>query len=184
MDNTKSKAVFLDRDGTLNTEVNYLSRFEDFIVIPKAIAGLQALQQLGYRLFVITNQSGVARKYFTYQAVIDLNAQIQDYFKHQNVFIEEFAFCPHHPYGIDPEYTKECDCRKPMPGMIFRLQRKYNLDLSQSYMVGDKLVDAEAGFNAGTKSALVKTGHPYKLDKGSNIKEFNTLLDFAKSLSV
>jgi histidinol-phosphate phosphatase family protein len=120
---------------------------------------------------------------FTLEAVRGLNEKIQGYFRSHGAEIEEIAVCPHHPEGTVAEYTRECECRKPQPGMLLDLARRHNLDLSRSYMVGYALRDAQAGLAAGTRAALVP---PLKnradLDISGRLKEFKTLLEFAESV--
>ena len=178
-----SPAIFLDRDGTLCRDAVYMIRFEDFEPLPGVDEALRRLQEAGYRLFVVTNQSGVARGMFTAEAVEALNRRIEDYFRERGVFLEDTAFCPHHPEGTVPEYAVECACRKPKPGMILDLAQKYDLDLTRSYMVGDMLRDVEAGLAAVTRAALIppRENAP-SLDNDGRLKEFTSLLDFANSL--
>lgn len=188
-----SPAIILDRDGTLCRDAVYLSRFEDFEPLPAVDAALRLLQDEGYRLFVATNQSGVARGMFPLATVDALNAQIAEYFLERGVLIEDFAVCPHHPEGTVPEYTRSCECRKPKPGMLLDLARKHGLDLSRSYMVGDMARDAEAGLAAGAKAVLIPSvengagaeaaiAGASSLDNNARLKEFKTLLDFARSV--
>jgi len=184
-----SPAIILDRDGTLCRDAVYLSRFEDFEPLPAVDAALRLLQDEGYLLFVATNQSGVARGMFPLSTVEALNAQIGEYFLERGVLIEDFAVCPHHPEGTVPEYTRSCECRKPKPGMLLDLARKHGLDLSRSYMVGDMARDAEAGLAAGARAVLIPaTGGEAaiagvsSLDNNARLKEFKTLLDFARSV--
>ena len=178
-----SPAIILDRDGTLCRDAVYLSRFEDFEPLPAVDAALRLLQDSGYRLFVATNQSGVARGYFPLETVEALNSEIHQYFLERGVNIEDFAVCPHHPQGTVPEYTLDCDCRKPKPGMLLELARKHNLDLSRSFMVGDMPRDAQAGLAAGTEGVLIpaKDGG-FSLDNNARLKEFKSLLDVAHSV--
>jgi D-glycero-D-manno-heptose 1,7-bisphosphate phosphatase len=176
-------AIFLDRDGTLCRDAVYMIHFEDFDPLPGVDEALRILQDLGYRLFVVTNQSGVARGKFTEAAVEALNRRIEAWFAGRGVHIEDTAFCPHHPEGNIPEYTRECACRKPKPGMILDLARKYDLDLTKSYMVGDMLRDVEAGLAAGTRAVLIPPQeHAASLDNDGRLKEFTSLLEFASSL--
>lgn len=184
------KAIFLDRDGTLNKDTGYLIGFEDFELLPGVETALHIFQDLGYRLFVVSNQSGVARGYFTFEAVEALHRRIADHLAGKGVRIDEMVFCPHHPLGKDARYTMDCDCRKPKPGMLLRLQATHGLDLSRSYMIGDKLSDAETGVNAGARGIWL-TGSTAddgadagtrRLDNAGNIKEFDSLLDFARHL--
>ena len=181
---TSRKAVFLDRDGTLNRDTSYLIRFEDFELIPGVEAALLLLQELGYRLFVVTNQSGVARRYFSLEAMESLHRSITEFFAAKGIRLEEIVACPHHVEGADPRFTMDCECRKPKPGMIKYLEHKYQLDLAASFTVGDKLSDAQAGLNAGTTGVLIRaaTGLNW-LPIPENIREFHSLLDFAQSLS-
>jgi D-glycero-D-manno-heptose 1,7-bisphosphate phosphatase len=181
------KAVFLDRDGTVNRNTHYLIDFADFELLPGVEAALRSLQDLGYLLFGASNQSGVARGYFAYGAVEELNRKIIADLAARGIRMEEIAFCPHHPQGTVTEYAKACDCRKPSPGMLAALARKYGLDLSRSYMVGDSESDAEAGLNAGAQGVWIRpeaTASPAggQVDNPRKIKEFASLLDFARYL--
>jgi D-glycero-D-manno-heptose 1,7-bisphosphate phosphatase len=184
------KAVFLDRDGTLNKDTGYLIDFGDFELLPGVEDALRIFQDLGYRLFVVSNQSGVARGYFTYDAVEALHQRIREHLGKQGLVLDDMIFCPHHTEGKVAAYTRECDCRKPAPGMLLELQRKHHLDLTRSYMAGDKLSDAETGVNAGatgiwlTGAVAAKAGNqgPARLDNAGNIKEFVSLIDFAENL--
>ena len=181
------KAVFLDRDGTVNRNTHYLIDFADFELIPGVEDALRILQTLGYRLFGVSNQSGVARGFFTYTAVEDLNRSIIADLGARGIRLEEIAFCPHHPEGIVTEYAKACECRKPAPGMLRDLARKYGLDLTRSYMVGDSEIDALAGMNAGAQGVWIRPEATRLKDIGQvdnprKIKEFPSLLDFARNL--
>jgi D-glycero-D-manno-heptose 1,7-bisphosphate phosphatase len=181
------KAVFLDRDGTVNRNTHYLIDFEDFELLPGVAAALRILQDLDYRLFVVSNQSGVARGYFTYAAVEELNRKIVAHLAGLGIRIEEIVFCPHHPEGTVPEYTRVCDCRKPLPGMLIDLARRHGIDLGQSIMVGDNEIDAQAGLNAGARGIRIRpeasSQEPAsQVDNPPKIKEFASLLDFAEDL--
>jgi D-glycero-D-manno-heptose 1,7-bisphosphate phosphatase len=181
--NQLSPAIFLDRDGTLCRDAVYMIRFEDFEPLPGVDEALRMLQGEGYRLFVATNQSGVARGMFTLEAVEALNRKIQTYFAERGVNLEDFAVCPHHPDGTVKEYTGECECRKPRPGMLLDLARKHGLDLGRSYMVGDMPRDAEAGLAAGTRAVLIPPQESASgLDNTGRLKEFKSLVAFARSL--
>lgn len=181
------KAIFLDRDGTLNVDKEYMFKFEDFEIIPGVLPSLQIFQDLGYRLFVVSNQSGVARGYFSYADVELLQRQADALFRSHGITFDEWIFCPHHTTGKDPRYVLDCDCRKPMPGMIHALAKKHGIDLASSYMVGDKRLDAEAGINAGATGVWLRIPggryeEPGRVDKAANLKEFLSLLDFAEYL--
>ena len=148
----KTRAVFLDRDGTINEEVGYLNDLSRLKLLPRVWEGLKLLKQKGFKLIVITNQSGVARGYFPKELVYQTNKLIQKRLSKKGVILDDFFICFHLP-------DEGCDCRKPKPGMIFEAARKHNVDLRSSYMVGDKLIDIETGKNAGLKTVLVLTGY-------------------------
>jgi len=180
----KSPAIFLDRDGTLHRDAVYMIRFEDFEPLPGVEEALRLLQGAGYRLFGVTNQSGVARGYFSLEDVSRLNDRIRAYFREHGANIEEIAVCPHLPGAPVPEFDRQCECRKPKPGMLLDLARRHNLDLTRSYMVGDMPRDVLAGLAAGAKAALIPGDRPSpELDSTVFLKEFTTLLDFAKSIA-
>jgi D-glycero-D-manno-heptose 1,7-bisphosphate phosphatase len=178
-----SPAVFLDRDGTLCEDPGYLIRFEDFRPLPDVVEALRLLQELGFRLFVASNQSGVARGLFTLEEVEALNAKIRDFFQARGVNLEEMAICPHHPEGAVATYARDCECRKPKPGMLLDLARRHHLDLPRSYMVGDRDRDAEAGLAAGAFGVRIgEKKKPFRLDPGGRLMEFDSLLTFARTL--
>jgi D-glycero-D-manno-heptose 1,7-bisphosphate phosphatase len=155
---TSSKAVFLDRDGVLIREVGYLSRIDQIQVFPEVPAGLAKLLLLGYRLIVITNQSGVARGYFPERFVEQTFQHINALLANQKVQLEAQYYCPHHPQG-NPPYNITCTCRKPATGLIDRAVEELGIDLTTSFMIGDKHSDIELAVKAGLKSILLTTGH-------------------------
>lgn len=154
-----ARAVFIDRDGTLNVEKEYLSRPEEFEFIPGAPAAVRALRAAGYRVVVVTNQSGVARGYFGAEAVEALHRHIQQLLRGFETGIDAFYYCPHHPTQGVGAYRVDCECRKGRPGMLLQAARELGLDLARSYMVGDKAADVEAGVRAGCRAILVATGY-------------------------
>jgi D-glycero-D-manno-heptose 1,7-bisphosphate phosphatase len=155
----KRRAVFLDRDGTINVEKNYLHKATDFEFIPGAQEAIKKLKDAGFLVVVVSNQSGIARGYFDETAVESLHQHIQEELANYGTSIDAFYFCPHHPVkGLGP-YKVQCECRKGSPGMLLLAARDYDVDLSRSIMVGDKLADIEAGKRAGCKSLLVLTGY-------------------------
>lgn len=145
-------AVFLDRDGTLNVEKEYVYRYEDWEWIPGVVEGLRKLTDLGFRLVVVSNQSGVARGYYSADDVRILHDRVNKELEAVGISVAGFYFCPHGP-------SDGCECRKPKPGMILRAQKDLGIDLSRSYMVGDKVIDVEAGKSAGVRPVLVGTGY-------------------------
>lgn len=153
------KAVFLDRDGTLNVEKDYLYKIEDFEFIPGVPEALCRLKAAGFLLIVVTNQSGVGRGYFEVDDVDRLHAYMQQQLAAYGTAVDAFYLCPHHPTAAVGEYRKTCDCRKGSPGMLLSAAADLNIDLSRSYMVGDKIADIEAAENAGCTAMLVLTGY-------------------------
>lgn len=156
---TLRRAVFLDRDGTINVEKDYLYRLEDFVFIPGVPQAIKALKAAGYLVIVVTNQSGVARGYFGPAEVERVHAHIQTELAAVGTAIDAFYYCPHHPQQGVGSYRIDCDCRKGRPGMLLQAAREHAIDLSHSYMVGDKDADLEAGRAAGCTPILVLTGH-------------------------
>jgi D-glycero-D-manno-heptose 1,7-bisphosphate phosphatase len=185
--NRSRRAVFLDRDGTLNKNTHYLIDFEDFELLPGVEKALRMLQDLNYRLFVVSNQSGVARGYFTFAEVENLHRKVTAHLDGLGIHIEEMAFCPHHLEGSVAAYAVDCECRKPKPGMLRYLAAKYEIDIPESIMVGDNHFDAMTGVNAGATGVWLRpeplSGDPGKqVDNLPNIKEFVSLLAFAENL--
>ncbi len=153
------RAVFLDRDGTINVEKNYVHRVEDFEFIDGAIEGIALLNQHGFKVVVVSNQSGIARGFYTPNDVHVLHDHIQRELRKHDALIDAFYYCPHHPEAAIDMYRLNCDCRKPNPGMVLRAEKKLDLDLKSSYIVGDLVADIELGLRLGIYAVLVKTGH-------------------------
>ncbi len=154
-------AAFLDRDGVINRDFGYVGSVERFEFRDGIFELLKFLQEKGYKLFVVTNQSGIARGYYTERDFHNLMKYMINELKKRGIEIEDYNFCPHHP-----DITGECDCRKPKPGMILELAKKHGIDLENSIMIGDNLSDIEAGKNAGVKrSYLVKESLSEVLEK-------------------
>jgi len=144
------KAAFLDRDGVINVDKGYVYKIEDFEFKEGIFELLKLLQEKGFELFVVTNQSGIGRGYYTLKDFEKLTEFMLNELKKRGIEIKEVAFCPHHP-------DENCECRKPKPAMILNLAKKYNINLKNSIMIGDKLSDIKAGKNAGIrKNYLVK----------------------------
>ncbi len=158
--NKSKRAIFLDRDGTINIERNYLFRCEDFAFIPGVPQALRRLQCAGYLLVVVTNQSGVARCYFDLADVEKLHTHLRRLLLDHGVTLDGVYVCPHHPAGVkDNPFSVECDCRKGSPGMLLTAADDLAIDLSRSYMIGDKNSDLEAGYRAGCHPFLVTTDY-------------------------
>lgn len=159
------KIIFLDRDGTINVEKSYLHKWKDFEFEKNAIEGLKELRDLGYEFIVVTNQSGIGRGYYTEEDLKILNNQMTEKLKEFGIDILECFYCPHHPEKGVGKYKVDCDCRKPNPGMLLRGIEKYDVDIENSFMIGDKKGDLEAGKKAGLKSILVLTGYGKKIEE-------------------
>lgn len=158
------KAVFLDRDGTLNVEKDYLYRVEDFEFTRGAIEAIRLLNRAGLFVVVVTNQSGIARGYYSEEDLAVLHRHIDALLAAAGVRVDAWYYCPHHPEGREP-YRQSCVCRKPLPGMLEQAARDHGIDLSRSWMVGDKLVDVEAALAAGCRPVLVRTGYGEGMQK-------------------
>lgn len=157
MVNIKNKAVFLDRDGVINKEIGYLHKIEDFIFIEGVFKSCNYFLKNGFKLIIITNQSGIGRGYYQEKDFYLLNQWMHDQFESHGIKILETFFCPHLP-------EQDCNCRKPKPGLIKKASQKYNIDLKNSWMIGDKEVDIKAANSAGiSNTILVQTGH--KIDE-------------------
>ena len=178
------KAIFLDRDGTINVEKDYIYKSEDLVFEEGSIEALKTFKNLGYILIVVSNQSGIARGYFTEADLNIFNNNMNEILKKNGVEITEFYCCPHHPDGIG-KYKKVCECRKPNNKMIEDAIEKYNIDREKSYMIGDKISDIGAGLKSNLKTVLVKTGYGLKdmekIDKNEtliceNLKDFSEIL--------
>jgi D,D-heptose 1,7-bisphosphate phosphatase len=152
-------AVFLDRDGTINVEVGYLSRPEDLRLINGSAAAIRRLNEAGFLVVVVSNQSGVARGYFGEDAVGRVNGAMARRLERSGARLDAVYYCPHYPDGVVEQYRRTCDCRKPAPGMIRRAEREHNIDVTRSYVVGDHRGDIELAKNVGARSILVVTGH-------------------------
>ena len=155
-----NKAIFLDRDGTINIDHGYVHQIDDFEFIEGSINALKKLKEMGYLLVLVTNQSGIARGYFTEAQFLQLTEWMDWSLVEQGVDFDGIYYCPHHPDGKG-EFKEDCSCRKPKPGMLLDAMKALNIDPQQSIMVGDKIEDIKAGINAKVKiNVLVRTGKP------------------------
>ena len=151
--------VFIDRDGTLNEEREFLHRAEELQLIKGASRAVRTLNSLGAVTCVISNQSGVARGFFTEADVGLVHEALERKLREEGARLDRIYYCPHHPTEGIPPYRIECDCRKPKPGMLKRAERELNIDLSRSYVIGDKLDDVGAGKAVQATTILVLTGY-------------------------
>ena len=167
-----SKAVFVDRDGVVTEDLEFVHKIEDFKLVKNAIEGLKLLKD--FKLFIVTNQSGIGRGYFKFEDFLSYNNKVVEELEKHNIKIEKTYVCPHAP-------EENCDCRKPKAKMIKDAAKEFDIDLSRSFMIGDKKIDIEMSHNAGCKSILVLTGNGNKARKESK-PDFiaKDLLDAAK----
>ena len=169
----KQKAIFLDRDGTINRYVGFLSEIDKFELLPGVSEAIKKINESGYLAIVVTNQPVIARGEVTYEQLDMIHNKMETLLGHNGVYVDAIYYCPHHPHsgyeGEIKELKIECECRKPKPGMLLEAARNFNIDLSESWMVGDSDNDMEAGKNAGCKTAYIG-------------KEYQTLLEFVKDV--
>lgn len=177
-----NKAIFLDRDGTINVEKHYLYKIEDFEFLSGVVDALRALQQAGYLLIIITNQSGIGRGYYTEADFQKLNDWMVSTLKEQGVTIADVYYCPHLPDAQVVEYRKECRCRKPKLGMFEQAIIDHNIDLSRSYAIGDKIRDCAICESTPCKGFLI--GENEKPEVIADVKAgIRDRVRYAKTLS-
>lgn len=160
MTQSTTRAVFVDRDGVLNVDLGYTYKIDDLRLVDGAIDGLKKLREAGFSLVMITNQSGVARGFFTLDHVNAFNNALVDAIRKQipNFNFDAIMICPHHPDGAIPEFAIDCECRKPGVKLILDAVKKLSLDLDGSWLVGDKSSDIECANNAGLRGIQVTRG--------------------------
>jgi D-glycero-D-manno-heptose 1,7-bisphosphate phosphatase len=163
-----NRAVFLDRDGTVNEEVGYLRDLGQLTLIPGAAAAIRRLNTSGCKVVLVTNQSGVARGYFPESLVNETHDLLVRMLGEEGARLDGLYYCPHHPRAGNSPYTRECDCRKPATGLLDRAAKELDIDLGRSFMIGDKWSDVELGHRAGCRSVLVRTGFAH--DDPGNIR--------------
>jgi D-glycero-D-manno-heptose 1,7-bisphosphate phosphatase len=152
-------AIFLDRDGVVIEDVHYLASPSQAQFVPGSADAIAALNRAGWPVVIVTNQAGVGRGLFTIDAVHAVHQHLAEQLAGYGARIEAFYFCPHHPSAELPEYRTACGCRKPSPGMLKQAAQELGLDLANSWMVGDRETDLQAGAAAGTRTILVRTGY-------------------------
>lgn len=155
----KNRAVFLDRDGTINDDVGYPGCYGQVRVYPSSFEAVRKINIAGLLAVVVTNQSGVGRGYFSEDALRGIHRLMAEEFAARGARLDAFYYCPHFPLSSDPRYRRDCGCRKPSPEMGLRAAREMDIDLAASFMVGDKVEDIEFGRNIGAAPVLVLTGY-------------------------
>ena len=179
------KACFFDRDGVIIEEADYISDPALVRLCPFAADAIRAMHDAGRLVIVVSNQSGIARGYFTEADLKAVEARVNELLAEQGVKIDAAYYCYHHKKGVVPEYAVDCDCRKPKPGLFLRAAKDFDIDLSSSFMIGDKESDLEAGLNAGCCGvALVRTGHGVhqNIEKIPQAVDVGDVLSAAKEL--
>jgi D-glycero-D-manno-heptose 1,7-bisphosphate phosphatase len=171
----KRRAVFLDRDGTINVEVDYLSKREDFVLIEGSAEAIKLLNNAGFLVVVVTNQSGVARGYFTEEDITKVNDKMLFDLNVAGAFVDAVYYCPHHPDFGGEKYGIDCNCRKPKVGMVEEAQGEFEIDINESFVVGDHKGDIELGKNAGARTVHVLTGHG--VEEGKKLEEAGIVPD-------
>lgn len=182
------RAVFLDRDGTINVEKHYLHKIEDFEFIPGVIEGLKLLQEAGYLLVIVTNQSGIGRGYYTESDFHKLNDWMIAELKSKGVQITKVYYCPHLPDAKIDEYRIECGCRKPKLGMYEEAVKELDIDLSRSVVIGDKIRDCAICEKSECKGFLISDNEDSEIidsvisGERKNVKYSESLLSVAKTI--
>lgn len=165
----KRRAIFLDRDGTINEDVDYPSHFSRVPIFPWSFEAIRRVNRAGFLAIVVTNQSGVGRGLLDEDALLDIHRCMSESFAQNRAHLDAFYYCPHYDLSANPVYRKNCACRKPSPGMGHRAAADFGLDLSGSYMIGDKVEDIHFGYNLGAIPILVLTG--FGKDSAIKLKE-------------
>jgi D-glycero-D-manno-heptose 1,7-bisphosphate phosphatase len=153
------RALFLDRDGTVCREVGYVNHPSRLELLPRSAAAIRRARQAGFLCVLVTNQAGVARGYFTEDLVHLAHARLEELLAAAGTALDGIYYCPHHPTAGKPPYQADCDCRKPRPGMLHAAARDLEIDISRSYVVGDKISDVEMAHGQHAHGILVRTGY-------------------------
>lgn len=152
-------AIFIDRDGTINEDIGYVSSPAELIIYPHAAEALRLVNDAGLKVIVITNQSGIARGMYSEETLGSIHKRMIEELARDGAIVDAIYYCPHHPRIGDERYRKACECRKPRPGMLIEAAREHDLDLARSFMIGDKASDINLATNAGARGVLVMTGY-------------------------
>lgn len=158
-DSQSCRAIFIDRDGTLNEDIAYVSSLDQLVLYPWAAEAVRLINKSGLKAIVITNQSGIARGMYTEPALGKIHSRMIEELAREGARIDAIYYCPHHPEVGDARYRIACECRKPRTGMLDAASREHNIDLERSFVIGDKATDIKLAENAGSRGALVMTGY-------------------------
>jgi D-glycero-D-manno-heptose 1,7-bisphosphate phosphatase len=179
------RAIFLDRDGTLNEDVGYPNDFSQINIYPYSFEALRKINASGFLAVVITNQSGIGRGYLTENNLQGIHQKMMAAFDARGVHLDGLYFCPHYELSSDPRYRKNCACRKPEPGMAVRAAQDLGIDLHSSYVIGDKVEDILFGLKIGARPVLVLTGFGQEAERKleeKNIRPAHTARDLLKAV--
>jgi len=179
-----SAAVFLDKDGTLVENVPYNVNPDRIRLAPGAVEALRTMAAAGYRLFVVSNQSGVARGLFREAALAAVQARLKGLLEQHGLTLSGFYYCPHHPQGRVTDYATECTCRKPQPGLLLTAAGQHGIDLESSWLVGDILDDVEAGRRAGCATILLDNGHETEWRMNPQRRPHHTVADLPSAARI
>jgi len=149
----------MDRDGTINEQMGYINHISRFVLLPGTAEAIGVLNRNGYLAIIVSNQSGVARGYFPIQLVHDVHEHMKALLSREGALLDGIFFCPHYPTGKVPRYSMACECRKPRTGLIKKASEDFDIDMANSYVIGDRSSDIELARRAGLKGILVKTGY-------------------------
>lgn len=183
-----NKAIFLDRDGTINVDKNYTYRISDFEFIPYAVEGLKLLKEAGYLLIILTNQSGIARGFYTEEDLFALNQWMFQELDRDGIRIDGFYYCPHLPDATNVDYRLDCDCRKPKLRMFYKAVNEFDIDLNNSFSIGDNVRDLEICKDTNCKGYIICSETESRLElnqvmEGSKIKKISSLYEAAKDIT-
>ena len=155
----KTKAVFLDRDGTINTDVGYLNHPDQLELIPRSALAIKLLNEAGFKTVVITNQAGIAKGLLQETLLPEIHQRLSMLLDKEGARIDRFYYCPHHPEAAVEQYRIDCQCRKPFPGLVLQAAAELGIDATRSYVIGDKSCDIELAHNVGARAIMVMTGY-------------------------
>lgn len=177
-----NKAIFLDRDGTINIDYGYIDNSKKIELIPNAIQGLKMFVEMGYLLIIITNQSGVARGMFSIEVANGINDYLVEMLKKNDIIITDVFMCPHYPSGLNMNYVKHCECRKPGTLLVERAVSKYNIDVNHSFFIGDKDSDISCGKKTGCNTIKIKGQYKSQIEANYQAEDLLEAAKFVKNV--
>ena|ERR1051326_301213 len=169
----QNAGIFLDRDGTINQEVDFLTSPDHLRLINGSAGAIREANECGFKVFVVTNQSGIARGILTEEDLAEIHSALVSKLEPHHARLDAIYYCPHHPDAVVEKYRLACDCRKPGTGMLMNAVREFGIDLTRSYIIGDRMIDIQTGNNCGATPILVLTGygkHELELCRENNVE--------------